>query len=315
MTPGITDGRPALRPGAALRPRRAPGRGGARRPAARSAPAAAPGPSLAWPRQLRWALNDVWVLTRRTLTRMITTPEQLLNVTVQPLMFVLVFSYVFNGAIMLPGRGDYREYLVAGIFAINMGGTAQGTAIGLAVDLSTGLIDRFRSLPMSRASVLAGRTLADLVMTLIATAVTAASGLIVGWRIHTGIGAALLALGLALLFACAAGWAGACVGMLARGAEAAQAVGLMVLLPLSLTSSAFVSTARMTPWLRHVADWNPVSVLAAACRQLLGNPDPAGATPSWPMQHPELASALWSLTLIATLAPLAVRLYTRRGQR
>jgi ABC-2 type transport system permease protein len=118
--------------------------------------------------RLRWAAHEIWVLTRRTLTRMMTTPEQLLNVTLQPLMFVLVFSYVFNGAIMLPGHGDYREYLVAGIFAVNMGGTAQGTSIGLAVDLSTGIIDRFRSLPMSRAAVLAGRTLADLAMTLIA---------------------------------------------------------------------------------------------------------------------------------------------------
>ena len=266
-------------------------------------------------RRLRWALNDVWVLTRRTLTRMMTTPEQLLNVTLQPLLFVLVFSYVFDGAIVLPHHGNYREYLVAGIFAVNMGGTAQGTAIGLAVDLSTGLIDRFRSLPMPRGTVLAGRTLADLMLTLIATAVTAASGLIVGWRIHTDIGRVALAFGLAMLFAYAAAWAGSCVGMLARSAEAAQAIGLMVLLPVSLTSSAFISTARMTPWLRHVADWNPVSVLAAACRQLLGDPNPAATTPAWPMQHAVLASALWSLVLIAVLAPCAVCLYTRRGQR
>jgi ABC-2 type transport system permease protein len=282
------------------------------------APQGPPPPlSATWGRayRLRWGLNDVWVLTRRTLARMMTTPEQLLNVTLQPLMFVLVFSYVFDGAIMLPGHGDYREYLVAGIFAVNMGGTAQGTAIGLAVDLSTGIVDRFRSLPMSRAAVLAGRTVADLAMTLIATAVTAASGLIVGWRIHTGMGHVVLAFGLAMLFGYAAAWAGSCVGMLARSAETAQAIGLVILLPLSLTSNAFISTARMTPWLRHVAEWNPVSVLAAACRQLLGNPNPAAATPAWPMQHAELASALWSVALIAVLAPSAVCLYIRRAQR
>jgi ABC-2 type transport system permease protein len=222
---------------------------------------------------------------------------------------------VFNGAIILPGHGNYREYLIAGVFAINMGGTAQGAAIGLAVDLSTGLIDRFRSLPMSRATVLAGRTLADLAMTLVAATVTAASGLIVGWRIHAGPADVLLALGLALLFAYAAAWAGACVGMLARGAESAQAVGLTVIVPLSLTSNAFISTARLTPWLRDIANWNPISVLAAATRQLLGNPNPAAAIHSWPMQHPELASALWSLTLIAALAPLAVWLYVRRSRR
>jgi ABC transporter DrrB family efflux protein len=268
----------------------------------------APGKTRAGLQGLRWALTDVRVLTWRTLARIATTPEQLLNVTVQPLIFVLLFSYVFNGAIILPGHGNYREYLIAGVFAINMGGTAQGAAIGLAVDLSTGLIDRFRSLPMSRATVLAGRTLADLAMTLVAATVTAASGLIVGWRIHTGPADVLL-------FAYAAAWAGACVGMLARGAESAQAVGLTVIVPLSLTSNAFISTARLTPWLRDIANWNPISVLAAATRQLLGNPNPAAAIRSWPMQHPELASALWSLTLIAALAPLAVWLYVRRSRR
>jgi ABC transporter DrrB family efflux protein len=274
-----------------------------------------PGTARAALQNIRWAFTDVRVLTWRTLARIATTPEQLLNVTVQPLIFVLLFSYVFNGAIILPGHGNYREYLIAGIFAINMGGTAQGAAIGLAVDLSTGLIDRLRSLPMSRATVLAGRTLADLAMTVVAGIVTVVSGLIVGWRIHTGPADVLLAIGLALLFAYAAAWAGACVGMLARGAESAQAVGLTVIVPLSLTSNAFISTAHLTPWLRDIANWNPISVLAAACRQLLGNPNPAAAIHAWPMQHPELASALWSAILIGTLAPFAVWLYVRRTRR
>jgi len=265
--------------------------------------------------RLRWAFADVSVLTWRTLARIATTPEQLLNVTVQPLIFVLLFSYVFDGAIILPGRGDYRDYLIAGVIAINMGGTAQGAAIGLAVDLTTGMVDRFRSLPMSRASVLAGRTLADLTLTIIAGAVTVLAGLAVGWRVHAGPLRIAEAAALALLFAYAAAWAGACVGLLARGAESAQAVGLTLIVPLSLTSNAFISTEHLTPWLRHIADWNPVSVLAAACRQLLGNPDPAAAIPAWPMQHPELASALWSALMLALLAPLAVALYIRRGRR
>jgi len=264
---------------------------------------------------IRWALTDVRVLTGRTLARIATTPEQLLNVTIQPLVFVLLFSYVFNGAIILPGHGSYREYLIAGVFAVNMGGTAQGAAIGLAVDLSNGIIDRFRSLPMSRATVLAGRTLADVTLTLVAATVTVIAGLIVGWRIHTGPADVLLAVGLALLFAYASAWAGACVGLIARGAESAQAVGLTVIMPLALTSNAFISTARLTPWLRDAANWNPISALAAATRQLLGNPDPAAAIRSWPMQHPELASALWSLTLLAVLVPLAVWLYVRRSRR
>ena len=157
--------------------------------------------------------------------------------------------------------------------------------------------------------------LADLVMTLVAAAVTAVSGLAVGWRVHTGPGPALLALALCLLFAYAAAWGGAVVGLLARGAESAQAVGLLVIMPLSVTSNAFISTDHLTPWLRDAADWNPVSVLAAACRRLLGNPDPAAAIRIWPMQHPVLASALWSAGLIAALAPLAIVLYVRRAQR
>ncbi len=157
--------------------------------------------------------------------------------------------------------------------------------------------------------------LADLTLSIVAVAVTAAGGLLVGWRVHTGAASVLLAAGLALVFGYAAAWAGCCVGLIARGAESAQAVGLTIIVPLSLTSNAFISTAHLTPWLRDVADWNPVSVLASACRQLLGNPDPAASLPAWPMQHPELASVLWSAGLLAVAAPLAVWPYVRRARR
>ena len=265
--------------------------------------------------RLRWALSDVQVLAWRTLARIVTTPEQVLNVTVQPLVFVLLFSYVFNGAILLPVQGSYRDYLIAGVVAVNMGGTAQGAAIGLAVDLSSGLIDRFRSLPMSRATVIVGRTIADLILTLIAAGVTVAGALAVGWRVHTTPAHLLAAIGLGVLFAYSAAWAGACSGILARGPESAQVVGLIVIMPLALISNAFISTVRMPVVLRDIADWNPISVLASACRQLLGNPDPAAAIPSWPMRHPELASALWSTAVLAVMAPLAVWLYARRTRR
>ena len=265
--------------------------------------------------RLRWALSDVQVLAWRTLARIVTTPEQLLNVTVQPLVFVLLFSYVFNGAIVLPGNGSYRDYLIAGVVAVNMGGTAQGAAIGLAVDLSSGLIDRFRSLPMSRAAVIAGRTVADLILTLVAATVTVLAGFAVGWRVHASPAHVLLALLLGILFAYSAAWAGACSGILARRPESAQVVGLIVILPLSLVSNAFISTAHLPPVLREIADWNPISVLASACRRLLGSPDPTAAIHTWPMQHPELASALWSATLLGTVAPLAVWLYVRRTRR
>jgi len=265
--------------------------------------------------ELRWTVSDVLVLTGRALARIATTPEQVLNVTVQPLVLVLLFSYVFAGAIALPGGGNYRDYLIAGVIAVNMGAAAQGAAISMAVDLSTGLIDRLRALPMSRAAVIIGRTLADLVTTVIAAAVAVIAGLAVGWRVHGTPAGLALAAGLALLFGFCAAWAGACVGLLARGPEAAQAVGMTLILPLSLTSNAFIATTAMPGWLQAVADWNPVSVLASACRRLLGNPDPAAALPAWPMRHPELASAAWSLALLALLVPLTVGLYVRGNRR
>ena len=264
---------------------------------------------------LGWALSDVGVLTGRALTRIASTPEQVLNVTVQPIVLVLLFSYVFDGAIKLPGGGNYRDYLVAGVIAVNMGAATQGAAISMAVDQSTGLVDRLRALPMSRLAFIAGRTLADLVTSALAAAVAAGTGLAVGWRVHGSPAGIAGAAGLALLFGYCAAWAGACVGMLARGPEAAQAVGLTVIVPLSLTSNAFIATTAMPGWLQAVADWNPVSVLAAACRQLLGNPDPAAAISAWPMRHPEVASAAWSLALLAVLLPVSVWLYVRRNRR
>jgi ABC-2 type transport system permease protein len=264
---------------------------------------------------LSWALSDVGVLTWRALARIATTPEQVLNVTVQPVVLVLLFSYVFDGAIKLPGGGNYRDYLIAGVIAVNMGAAAQGAAISMAVDQSTGLVDRLRSLPMSRVAFIAGRTLADLVTTVLAAVVAAGTGLAVGWRVHGSPAGIAGAVALALLFGYCAAWAGACVGMLARGPEAAQAIGLTVIVPLSLTSNAFIATTAMPGWLQAVADWNPVSVLAAACRQLLGNPDPAAAIAAWPMRHPEVASAAWSLALLAVLMPVTVWVYVRRNRR
>jgi ABC transporter DrrB family efflux protein len=264
---------------------------------------------------LSWALSDVGVLTGRALARIVSTPEQVLNVSVQPVVLVLLFSYVFDGAIKLPGGGNYRDYLIAGVIAVNMGAAAQGAAISMAVDRTTGLVDRLRALPMSRAAFIAGRTLADLVTAVLAAAVAAGTGLAVGWRVHGSPAGIAAAAGLALLFGYCAAWAGACVGMLARGPEAAQAVGLTVIVPLSLTSNAFIATTAMPGWLQAVADWNPVSVLAAACRQRLGNPNPAAAVAAWPMRHPELASAAWSLALLAVLMPVTVWLYVRGNRR
>ena len=178
----------------------------------------------------------------------------------------------------------------------------------------TGLIDRFRSLPMSRAAVLTARTIADLLTQVIGAAVVALVGLAIGWRMHTGVGDVIEAFALALLFGYAFTWAGVCLGMVLRSPEAAQQTGFIIFLPLTFISSAFVPTQGMPGWLQPVAEWNPMSSLAAACRQLFGNPNPAAAVHAWPAQHAELAVVCWSVAMLAVFAPLAVHLYRNKGR-
>ncbi len=262
---------------------------------------------------LRWLIADVAVLARRVLARIAREPETLMDVTIQPVLFVLLFAYVFGGAIPLPGGGNYHEYLIGGMLAMGLAMTAPGTAVALVTDMSTGLIDRFRSLPMSRSAVLTGRTLADLVTQVIGTVVVAGVGLAIGWRIHSSVADAAAAFGLALLFGYAFTWVGACLGMVLRSPEAAQQMGFVLFLPLTFVSNAFVPTQGMPGWLQAIANWNPMSALAAASRELFGNPNPAASVPAWPMQHPELAVIGWSAVLLAVFAPLAVHLYRRKA--
>jgi ABC transporter DrrB family efflux protein len=263
---------------------------------------------------LRWALKDIWVLTRRSLARIRREPETLADVTIQPIIFVLLFAFVFGSAIHLPGGGSYHEYLIGGMLGMGLAQTAPSTAVAMVSDMSTGLIDRFRSLPMSRAAVLAGRSIADLLTQVIGVLVTAGVGLAIGWRIHTGVLDALAAFGLALLFGYAFTWAGACLGMVLRSPEAAQQAGFILFLPLTFVSSAFVPTQAMPGWLQPVADWNPMSALAAATRHYFGNPNPAATIQAWPMQHAVLTVVGWSVLMLAVFAPLAVHLYRRRAR-
>lgn len=265
--------------------------------------------------RVRWAVNNTWVLARRSIARIAREPEQLADVTIQPVLFVLLFSYVFGSAIHLPGGGNYHQYLISGMFGMTMAGSAPGTAVGLTSDMATGLIDRFRALPVARSAVLAGRAAADLVTQMLGIAVLIATGAVVGWRIYNGVGDALLAVGLSLLFAFAMTWAGACAGMLLRSPEAAQAMAFIVFLPLTFLSNAFVPTQGMPPWLRTFANWNPLSAVAASCRTLFGGSNPAASIQAWPMQHPELAVVAWSVGLITIFAPTAIYLYRRKVLR
>jgi len=259
-------------------------------------------------------VNDVWVLTKRSIARIRREPETLSEVTIQPVMFVLMFAYVFGGAIAIPGGGNYHEYLIGGMLGMSLAQTAPGTAVAVVSDMSTGLIDRFRSLPMSRAAVLTARTIADLLTQVIGAAVVAGVGLAIGWWVHTGPGDVIEAFALALLFGYAFTWAGVCLGMVLRSPEAAQQTGFIIFLPLTFISSAFVPTQGMPGWLQPIAEWNPMSSLAAACRQLFGNPNPAALVDAWPAQHAELAVICWSLGMLAVFAPLAVHLYRNKGR-
>ena len=259
-------------------------------------------------------LSDVWVLTKRSIARIRREPETLSEVTIQPVMFVLMFAYVFGGAIGIPGGGSYHEYLIGGMLGMGLAQTAPGTAVAVVSDMSTGLIDRFKSLPMSRAAVLTARTIADLLTQVIGAAVVAGVGLAIGWRVHTSAAEVIEAFALALLFGYAFTWAGVCLGMVLRSPEAAQQTGFIIFLPLTFISSAFVPTQGMPGWLQPVAEWNPMSSLAAACRELFGNPNPAALVDAWPAQHAELAVVCWSLAMLVVFAPLAVHLYRNKGR-
>jgi ABC-2 type transport system permease protein len=272
-------------------------------------PAAAPSPS---PGPLARRARDVLVLTGRNLVHIAREPMQLSDVTIQPVLFTLLFVYIFGAGVVLPHGGSYTDFAIAGLLALNLTTSAIGTAVGLSEDLNGGVIDRFRTLPMWRPSVLVGRSLADLLTAAMCTAFVAATGLAIGWR--TSSGAAGIAGGFAmfLLFSYALSWACACLGIVSKGPESAQGIGLVILFPLAIVSNAFVPTQRMPEVLRVIADWNPVSAVTAASRHLFGNPNPSASVGAWPMQHPVVASVLWSVALLAIFAPLATVLYRRR---
>ena len=230
---------------------------------------------------------------------------------IQPIMFVVLFTYVFGGSMNIGGTTDpqvYREFLMAGIFAQTVTFATAGAGAGIADDMHKGLIDRFRSLPMARGAVLTGRTLADLVQTALTLFVLALVALLVGWRTHTNAGEVLGAFGLLLLTGYAFTWIGAVIGLSVRTPEAATSGGLIWLFPVTFISNAFVDSSRMTPWLRHIAEWNPFSATVQACRKLFGNP---GVSPSdaWPMAHPVWASLIYSVLIIVIFRTLAVRKY------
>jgi ABC transporter DrrB family efflux protein len=260
--------------------------------------------------RLKWAVADGVTVAQRNLTHVRYVPEKLLDVTAQPLMFVLLFAYVFGGAIAVPG-GNYKEYLMAGIFAQTMAFTFIGAATSMAEDLHSGVVDRFRALPMARSAVLSGRVIADFASALIGLVVLVVSGLIVGWGVHTDVWHVAAGFGVLLLFCVAMLWFGTLIGMLVRAPDAAQGLGLVVLFPLTFLANSYVPTQGMDKVVRTLADYNPLSSVVAAMRDLFGNPSALGADAPWVLRHPVAPAIGWSLAILAVTVPLAIRRYQR----
>jgi ABC transporter DrrB family efflux protein len=256
--------------------------------------------------------KDVVVLTRRNLIHIAREPLQLSDVLIQPVMFTLLFVYVLGSGISLAGGGSYKEFAIAGLVALNLTTSVMGTAVGLTTDLNTGTIDRFRALPIWRAAVLVSRSVSDILSAVLCATMVLLTGLVIGWRPHTSVPEFIAGFAIPLLFSYALIWATACLGMVTEGPESAQGIGLVILFPLAIVSNAMVPTAGMPAFVRAIADWNPVSAVSAATRDLFGNPNPSAASHAWPMQHPVVAGVLWSIGILAVAAPLAVHLYRGR---
>ncbi|PXY31581.1 ABC transporter permease [Prauserella muralis] len=264
-------------------------------------------------------LTDSGVITWRNVMNVRRNPEWLLGATLFPIMFVLMFAYVFGGAIGGPGgdSGQYREFLIAGIFAQTVAFNSSYTVIGFANDLQKGIIDRFRSLPMSRLAVILGRTTADQVLSLVVLFVMSICGLLIGWRIRGSVLDAILGYLMILLFAFALSWVGAYIGLVSRSVEVANSAGLIWMFPLTFISSAFVPQESLPGVLGTIADWNPFTAAVNATRDLFGNASPAGwAAPSgWPADNAALYAVLSSVAIIAIFAPLATARYRKVASR
>jgi ABC transporter DrrB family efflux protein len=257
--------------------------------------------------------SDTLVYAKRNVQHIRQIPEKLLDVTIQPLMFVLLFAYVFGGAIAVEG-GGYREYLIGGILIQSLAFAMMGPATAIATDLTEGVIDRFRSLPSTRGAYLLGHYLAELAGSVLSIVVLLGAGLLVGWRTHTDIWHVAEAILLLVVFASAIIWFGTWLGIVVRSPDAVMGVGFTLVFPLTFLSNAFVPVSTLPELLQWVASWNPVSVLVAAVRTLFGNPLSPIAKDIWPMRHPVAAAWIYCVVLLAIAVPLALRRYTARTQ-
>ena len=260
--------------------------------------------------RLRWTGSDILVVAGRSYARLRAQPGELVGFLLFPIIMIVLFAYVFGSAISLPGGGNYREFLMPGIFMQAMALSAVQAAVSVADDMQAGIIDRFRSLPIARSAVLAGRNLSDLSLRVIGLGCMVAIAVpLAGWRVHHGLLEAAAALGLVILFAFAMIWVGTFVGLSASNSTVADQATFGWLFPLTFLANTFVPTQGLPGWLQPVANWNPMSATVAAMRHLFGNPSPTSASPAWPLQHAVPVSLGWSLLLLAVFVPLCVWRY------
>jgi ABC-2 type transport system permease protein len=257
----------------------------------------------------RQPIRDGLILAWRYLKRVPRIPELAIFAVLQSIMFVLLFAFVFGGAIPLPGGGNYREFLMPGIFAQTIAFASATTAIGMADDMAKGIIDRFRSLPMARSAVLVGRTFSDVLYNTGILFVLMAAGWAVGWTVHTGIGELLLGVVLLGLFTYAMSWVGVWLGLSVPNVEVGQQVAFTTIFPLTFISSVFVPPQTLPDFLRPIAEWNPVSTLASSLRGLWGNPNPFVSASGIPAEYPIPVTIGWVLVILAVFVPLGVRKY------
>jgi len=261
-------------------------------------------------------LRQSWAITRRNLIHIKRMPEMLMDVTVQPVMFVVLFAFVFGGSIAVQGSpAGYREWLMGGIMGQTIAFASFIVAVGLTADIDKGIVDRMRSLPINSAAVLVGRSISSLMHSSIGILVMSVTGLFVGWRIRDGLPHAVLAYLLLLMWGFAMIWVGILVGSAMRSVEAVNGVMFTTMFPITFLANTFAPTANMPHWLRVVAEWNPISSLVQAVRQLWGNDLPVPADAQLPLHHPIITTVIWTVGITVVVAPLAMRAFKRRVQQ
>ena len=266
-------------------------------------------------RRVMYLFADSAVVAKRNLIKIRRVPEVLVFVLLSPIMFVLLFAYVFGGSIDIPG-GSYREFLIAGIFAQTVVFGATFTGAGLAEDMQKGIIDRFRSLPMSQAAVLVGRTASDVIYNVLTLAFMALTGLVVGWRLRSSVWDGIMGFALLLAFAYAFSWVMAYVGLLVPSVEVVNNASFMVIFPFTFIANTFVPAENLPTVLRAIAEWNPVSSVTHAVRDLFGNIPPGTPEPTvWTLQNPVLYTAIWIVAIVAVFGPLSARRYRRVAKK